>query len=133
MVSWTHSDHHIPPVLGSLSFFYSSARNILPLTWTFPLTNVASRTDDISKCKKHTILVDHEPRFNAFIRLLSSRVSPEYSLTELFIQFPPLQMSIIKSGNVYPRHRDACVLIKQKSAQKDLPCDWFTQAPRLKF
>jgi hypothetical protein len=48
----------------------------------------------------------------------SSRVSPEYSLTELFIQFPPLQMSIIKSGNVYPRHRVACVLIEQKSAQE---------------
>ena len=49
--------------------------------------------------------------------------SPEYSLSEMFIQFQillPLQTSIIKSGNVYPRHRVACVLIEQKSAQEDV-------------
>ena len=58
---------------------------------------------------------------HAYIRVLSSRASLECSLTELFIQFPILlilQMSIIKSGNVYPRHRVACVLIEQKSAQE---------------
>ena len=54
--------------------------------------------------KKHTILILNTyikidlGLIHAYIRLLSSRVRPEYRLTELFILFlilPTLQMSIL--------------------------------------
>ena len=60
---------------------------------------------------------------HAYIRLLSSRESPEYRLTELFKQFqflPTLQMSIIQSSYVYPSYRRPVSSSSKKSTLENV-------------
>ena len=37
--------------------------------------DIASRTDEFSKCKKHTVVVDNKPRFNACMHTLVSSLA----------------------------------------------------------
>ena len=60
---------------------------------------------------------------HAYIRLLSSRMSPEYMLTEIFIQF---QIQVM-----FTQDRVACVLIEQSSAQ-DVVLSLVTVLPKYK-
>ena len=61
---------------------------------------------------------------HTYIRLLSSRVGPEYRLTVIYtVSYNVniiISLSIIKSGSHYPRHRVACIVIEQKSALEDV-------------